>query len=419
MKKICLILPLVFLLILLSSQAALTTPKVVLNGDTLSFDVPPIIENGRTLVPLRAIFEAMGANVSWEDTTRTVTATKENTEIKLTIGGQAYKNGQLVTLDVPAKIINDRTMVPLRFVSESFGCQVVWDNTTQTIAITSYNVIDYGAKGSDTFDDTAAIQKAINYINSIGGGTVYIPDGTYYINTSTPIKPKSNVKLKLATNAVLKAIPTAEGSYDIVMFSGVSNAEIDGGNIVGDRYEHLGTDGEHGYGIRITSSSNIRVANIKISECWGDGIIIGGLLATQPYSKNVIIENFVSDNNRRQGISVISAKGLIIRNGVLSNTKGTAPQAGIDFEPDLVTHRIQDVLVEDVKIINNKGWGIDWWFKKLMGSRNNVTIKINNCIVTGNGSGQIRYGSGFTSVNSYYKYLDITVNGVQIGSKGV
>lgn len=112
-------------------------PQVVLDGKTTSFDVPPLIENGRTLVPFRTIFEALGTTVNWDDTTRTVTANKENTEIKLTIGGQAYRNGLPVTLDVPATIINDRTMVPLSFVSESLGCQVVWANATQTITITS------------------------------------------------------------------------------------------------------------------------------------------------------------------------------------------------------------------------------------------------------------------------------------------
>jgi polygalacturonase len=283
---------------------------------------------------------------------------------------------------------------------------------TATTPTTYYNVVNYGATGSDTTDDTAAIQKAINYVNSIGGGTVYIPDGTYYINTGTSVKPKNNVKLKLAANATLKAIPNAREYYDIVNFYGVSNAGIDGGYIVGDRYKHSGTTGEWGMGIRVSSSSNISISNVKISDCWGDGIIVGGGLTTKPYSQNVVIENVVSNNNRRQGISVISAKGLTIRNGTLSNTNGTKPQAGIDFEPGASTNLVQDILIENTKIINNYGWGVDWWFYHLIGSGNYVTIKINNCTVTNNGTGQIR---PLTSSNSYYTYADITVNGVQKG----
>lgn len=121
--------------LLITTGIAQAAPKVVLNGQGLKFEVPPTIENGRTLVPLRAIFEALGANIKWDDNTQTITATKPGTEIKLIIGGQTYKNGQQISLDVPAKIINGRTLVPLRFVSEAMGCQVDWDGDTETITI--------------------------------------------------------------------------------------------------------------------------------------------------------------------------------------------------------------------------------------------------------------------------------------------
>jgi beta-lactamase superfamily II metal-dependent hydrolase len=116
---------------------AYATPQVILDGQALSFEVPPVIESGRTLVPLRAIFEALGAEVQWDGATQTVTANKNAAKVIIAIGGNAYKNGFPVVLDVPAKIINNRTMVPLRFVSESLGCDVNWDAATQTIRITS------------------------------------------------------------------------------------------------------------------------------------------------------------------------------------------------------------------------------------------------------------------------------------------
>ena len=100
------------------------------------FDQPPIIENGRTLVPLRVIFEALGAEVTWEDETQTVGATKGDTVISLQIGSAEMKiNDTVKTLDVPAKLVNSRTLVPVRAVAEAFGCKVGWDGVTNTVII--------------------------------------------------------------------------------------------------------------------------------------------------------------------------------------------------------------------------------------------------------------------------------------------
>lgn len=111
-------------------------PGVMLDNNAMTFDVPPVVESGRTLVPLRAIFEQLGASVEWDGKTQTVTATKGNTVVKLTVGSaNAYKGNSLVKLDVPAKVISGRTMVPLRFVSEAMGAYVYWDGVTQTVYI--------------------------------------------------------------------------------------------------------------------------------------------------------------------------------------------------------------------------------------------------------------------------------------------
>lgn len=110
--------------------------KVMLGGSYLDFDQPPVMRNDRTLVPLRRIFEALGAKVDWNDETQTVTATRGATQIRLTIGSnQMYVNGTAKLIDVPAMLISDRTMVPTRAVSEALGCTVDWDNDTQTVII--------------------------------------------------------------------------------------------------------------------------------------------------------------------------------------------------------------------------------------------------------------------------------------------
>ena len=113
-------------------------PTVFYNGEKIKFDQIPVIDNGRTLVPLRAIFEKLGAEVDWNGDTQTVTATKGDTSVSLTINNTtAAKNGEAVTLDVPAKIIGGRTLVPVRFVSDCFGVDVKWDGTMKRVDLTS------------------------------------------------------------------------------------------------------------------------------------------------------------------------------------------------------------------------------------------------------------------------------------------
>ncbi|MCH5212938.1 MAG: hypothetical protein J1G06_07975 [Oscillospiraceae bacterium] len=111
--------------------------KVVLNGHTMSFDQPPVIIDERTLVPMRAIFESLGAEVIWNGDTRTVTAIRPDKIITMQIDNNLmYVNGAVLELDVPPQIVNDFTMVPVRAVSESLDCTVNWDGDTQTVYIT-------------------------------------------------------------------------------------------------------------------------------------------------------------------------------------------------------------------------------------------------------------------------------------------
>lgn len=112
------------------------SPTVKVNGEQLNFDVPPVITQGRTMVPVRTIFEKLGAEVNWNPVNKTIRAVKGNSAILLTIGSStAYVNGKTVTLDAPAQIIQNRTLVPLRFISESFGADVNWNPNLQLVKI--------------------------------------------------------------------------------------------------------------------------------------------------------------------------------------------------------------------------------------------------------------------------------------------
>ena len=112
------------------------------NDISNTLDSPPVIKNNRTLLPIRAIIEALGGTVAWIPESKAITIRLGSTTIGLQIGNStAVVNGNVMNIDstnskVVPEIINGRTMLPLRFVTENLGCDVQWDGTTKTITIT-------------------------------------------------------------------------------------------------------------------------------------------------------------------------------------------------------------------------------------------------------------------------------------------
>jgi S1-C subfamily serine protease len=110
--------------------------RILLNNRVLATDTPPILLGGRTMLPLRAIFEALGARVEWDATTKSITGRKRETVITLLVDRPtAWINGRATALEVPPVIMNGRTLVPVRFIAESFGANVNWDGQTRVITI--------------------------------------------------------------------------------------------------------------------------------------------------------------------------------------------------------------------------------------------------------------------------------------------
>ena len=143
MKK-CL--SIILTLILTLSAIAITAEdnaiSVFIDGTEIAFDVAPQIINGRTMVPLRAIFEKLNATVEWDESTQTITSTRGVISIRIIIGDAVmYKNSAPIQLDCPAQIINDRTLVPLRAVAEAFDCSVEWVEADRKVLITSSEII--------------------------------------------------------------------------------------------------------------------------------------------------------------------------------------------------------------------------------------------------------------------------------------
>lgn len=121
-----------------AANQPLELPRVYINGAELELpaDQKPFIEQGRTMVPMRAIFEALGAQVHWDGTTRTVVGQKGEVILHLPIGAdKAEVAGYDLSLSQPAMLVRDRTFVPLRFVSEAFGAQVAWFEDSRRVFI--------------------------------------------------------------------------------------------------------------------------------------------------------------------------------------------------------------------------------------------------------------------------------------------
>ena len=139
MKKLIGILISLSIAVLPACTMAENDVSVTVNGKLLNFDQPPIIENGRTLVPMRAIFEALGCKVEYWEEEKIVFAETGFDTISLEIGENTMLlNGETeITLDVPARIENSRTLVPLRAVSEALGANVEWNELDRAVIIES------------------------------------------------------------------------------------------------------------------------------------------------------------------------------------------------------------------------------------------------------------------------------------------
>lgn len=234
------------------------------------------------------------------------------------------------------------------------------------------SVKDKGALGDGLANDTPAFQAAVNQVSGTGG-TVLVPEGNYMIDAVTGVDIGSDMNFALAKGAVLRAIPNDKENYSVLRIRKSSNVVVSGGEIIGERLFHKGKKGEWGMGISILESRNIVVSGVVVRDNWGDGFYVSGL------SRGVKLCSVVADNNRRQGLSVISVDGLIVQDSSFINTGGAAPQAGIDIEPN-AGDTVNNVKIFNSRFSGNKGWGI----KLTLGARPDVTDFIKNVSIENN-----------------------------------
>lgn len=157
--------------------------EIKINLDTeliTDYDIPPIILESRTLVPLRSVVEKMGANVFWDDSERKVIITKDEDTIIFEIDSNVItKNStEKIEIDIPAKIINDFTMIPLRAVAEAFDCTVDWNSNTRTINIYQK---DFDFNNLEVEDE---ISETSQEVNSKVGGIKLVWDQISNVNSN-------------------------------------------------------------------------------------------------------------------------------------------------------------------------------------------------------------------------------------------
>ena len=241
------------------------------------------------------------------------------------------------------------------------------------------NVRDYGARGDGIADDTPAFSRATAALPR-SGGTVLVPDGVYLMNPLQSIVLRDGITLHMSAGATLKAIPVGESHYAIVQGLNVNNIAILGGTILGERAQHSSAGGEWGMGINILGCTDVHIQDVQIRDCWGDGIYVGAGRTGE--SQHVVIQGCSAINNRRQGLSVTGCIDATIEDCHFLDTHGTAPQSGIDLEPN-GRYVVRDITITKCEFERNRGFGL------VMAGANVTAVGVRECQCVDNGQAGI------------------------------
>ncbi|PKM82844.1 MAG: hypothetical protein CVU89_01520 [Firmicutes bacterium HGW-Firmicutes-14] len=242
--------------------------QVQLNGENIPFDVAPQMVNNRVMVPVRTIFEKLGANVDWDGQTGTITITKDGTVMKLVLNSNnaiITKNGveSTLQLDTAPILVNDRTLVPVRFISEGLGKQVGWDQANRTVVIIDYDYFVNALKtqapifyeyASNQYDEinTGEIDGSADYSFKYDPG---IDPGEVVSGT---INADLNAKLN-KDNGSMDAVIKISGLEEVLKGSGLENYDEISINILFDN---------NSFYIKSNLFSLLEQYNIQVGDKW-------------------------------------------------------------------------------------------------------------------------------------------------------
>lgn len=287
----------------------------------------------------------------------------------------------------------------------------------QDVLIGQKDVANAAWWGYDAASATAALQGAIRS----GAKKIFVPNmGTPWI--IDPIYLESNQKIEFEDGVVLLA---QKGSFQgkgdcLIKAVNKENITLRGAHVVfkmrrADYKKKQYKKSEWRHCLSLCGCRNININGLRLEESGGDGLYIGRGIGekSRRYCENIKIQDVTCDRNYRQGISVISARNLLIEKCVLNNTEGTNPQAGIDIEPNNHDEFLQDCILRDTLIENNKKYGLLFALGNLNKNSVPISLTIERCHIRLNGELAVRviHPDSANNPAGYIKFNDNQING--------
>jgi hypothetical protein len=277
------------------------------------------------------------------------------------------------------------------------------------------SVKDKGATGNGSSNDTAAIQAAVNQVAGTGG-TVLVPDGTYMVDATVSINLKSKMTFRMSSGAVLKAIPNNKDSYRILSLYHISDVNVIGGTLMGERNAHTGTTGQGGDGLSLYNVTNLVVEGVTAQDGRGDGFYVGQ--DSSGVNSNLKFCSVIADNNRRSGMSIVQGDGIVVKDSIFKNTNGggTLPMDGINLEPNN-GQTVNNVQILNSQMLGNKGSGVKLVVgDSLIGSAFVKNVTVDGNTVSNNGvTGDYSAGIRILTTPGHRVSNNIVKNNVQAG----
>lgn len=266
--------------------------------------------------------------------------------------------------------------------------------------------------GFSSVDSTVALQAAINDPNA---DKIIVRDmGSPWL-IDKQIVLQSNKEIVFEEGVVVQAKPGSFLANDQAMFVGqnIENIKLTGQG----SEESLATlkmnkeeynSNQFGHVISLLGVQNYQVSGLRLTGGGGDGLHIAGGSFERPdpnvlsHSANGVVENIVSDNNRRQGLSIDSAKNLVVRNSSFINTSGTEPSAGINLEPTWDFESLENIKIENVDLRGNAGNGIQMPLGNLDNSSAPVSVNFSNVTLNNSKNNAIFISSKYLADGASY-----------------
>ncbi|CAG7652753.1 right-handed parallel beta-helix repeat-containing protein [Paenibacillus allorhizosphaerae] len=274
----------------------------------------------------------------------------------------------------------------------------------------------FGTKADGVTNDTQALQAALN---AASGSKLFIPKqrAGYYLTGQLFIP--SQIAIELDPGTIIQAVDTlsrvAPAYERLIRIKSVKDVYINGNGATLRMNKAAYTSGEQAHIFDISGSENVVVENINANDSGGDGFYVGYFESTILFSKNIVLRNCRANNNWRQGLSVISVDGLLVENCRFTNTKGTAPQSGVDIEPNSQLDLLKNIRFIGCVAEGNTGRGFLVTLLKPTALSESIDIVFDRCKTKGNSYGySMNYGGdGAKAAPGEIKLIDCIAEGEQ------